>query len=59
MNKIYFSNIPDPHEFPKTRAITIKPVWLLTAVLWVLRKLGFQVHDLRRPYVASHAGKDE
>ena len=25
----------------------IRPRWLMTFVLWVLRKLGYEVHDLR------------
>ena len=47
-NTLYFSKIQNPEEFPSdVKSYTIRPRWLMTFVLWVLRKLGFEVHDLR------------
>lgn len=44
---VYLSRIDNPEDFPDMRSYTIKPRWLMSAVLWVLKRLGFKVYDMR------------
>lgn len=46
-NKVYFSKIVGPDNLRDFRSFTIKPRWLMSFVLFILRKLGFKVQDLR------------
>lgn len=47
MNRIYFSKHNNPNEWIDVKCITVKPKWLMSLVLWVLRRLGYVTYDLR------------